>query len=76
MSNFEIGRAGTGTCRERQYPVYKDGENIGCFFLPKDAANFAKDEHGATEITVFDVDSVESDAKFVITYQDGKWILK
>lgn len=76
MSKFEIGRAGTGTCRERQFPVYKDGVELGCFYLPKEAANFAKDEHGATEITVFNIDDLESDAKFIVIFEDGKWVLK
>ena len=76
MSTFKIGRAGTGTCRERQYPLFKDNEQVGCFYLPKDAANHAKDEFGATEIIVFDVDNMESDALFTVVQEDGKWVLK
>lgn len=76
MSTFKVGRAGTGTCRERQYPLFKDNEQVGCFYLPKDAANHAREEFGATEVVAFDIDNMESTEEVVVVYQDGKWVLK
>jgi hypothetical protein len=76
MSTFKVGRAGTGTCRERQYPLFKDNEQVGCFYLPKDAANHAREEFGATEVVAFDIDNLESTEEVVVVYQDGKWVLK
>ena len=76
MSTFKVGRAGTGTCRERQYPLFKDNEQVGCFYLPKDAANHAREEFGATEVTAFDINDMESAEEVVVVYQDGKWVLK
>lgn len=71
---FKVENAGNNGCSESQFPLLVDGECVGCFDLPKEAAAKAR-ELGATSIDAFDYTRPEdqSSRHALALKPDGTW---